>query len=223
VGDHRLFDPLRRRPSARRPARRPPRPPAPVHRRGAAVHGQLTARRPRLVRGIADRLSVVAGPRRGAALAGGALDPDHNLPRGTRAKSRARNLGRRLGKRRCRRRAARRGAHERVQLVVDLLHQRSGGHRSARSHAVPAAREQSRPRPPAIRHRRRCLDHRRPDAAGLRVDARDAARLGDALDGWAAGRIGCARRRVRRDRTTLEGASTAARNLPPADADGRRT
>ena len=42
---------------------------------------------------------------------------------------------------------------------------------------VRAAREPRRPRPPALRHRRCRLDHRRPDAARLRHDPRDPARL----------------------------------------------
>ena len=46
-----------------------------------ALHGQLAPRRARLVGGLADRLPVAAGPRRGAALAGRALDPHHDVPR----------------------------------------------------------------------------------------------------------------------------------------------
>ena len=46
-----------------------------------ALHGQLAARRARLVGGLADRLPLAAGARRRAALAGRALDPDHDVPR----------------------------------------------------------------------------------------------------------------------------------------------
>jgi Na+/melibiose symporter-like transporter len=69
-----------------------------------------------------------------------------------------------------------------------------------------------------LRESKADLDHRHFDTAGAAsitgglmllvyaLTRATQARLGDALDGWAAGRIGCARRRVRRDRTTLEGA-----------------
>ena len=87
-----------------------------------------------------------AGPRRRAALAGRAVDPDDDVPGGPRAQPRARDLGRGLGQRRRRRRAARRRADERPELVVDLLHQRAGRRRRDRSDPVPAARE---PRGPA--------------------------------------------------------------------------
>ena len=70
------------------------------------------------------------GPRRGAALAGRALDPDDDVRGRPGAQPRARHLGRGLRQRRRRRRAARRRAHERAQLVVDLLHQRAGRRRS---------------------------------------------------------------------------------------------
>ena len=81
VGDHRLLDPLRRRAPARRPAGRPARAPAPLHGRPRALHGQLAARRARLVGGLADRLPLAAGARRRTALAGRALDPDDDVPR----------------------------------------------------------------------------------------------------------------------------------------------
>jgi predicted MFS family arabinose efflux permease len=73
----------------------------------------------------------------GALLSGGALDPHDHVPRGARAQRRARCLGCGIGHRRRGGRAARRGAHERVQLAVDLLRQRSGG--SARARGQPAA------------------------------------------------------------------------------------
>src|ERR1043166_3145430 len=61
-----------------------------------ALHHQLAARRPRLVRGLADRVPLATGARRGAALAGCPLDPDDHLPRGTGAQRRPGHLGRGL-------------------------------------------------------------------------------------------------------------------------------
>ena len=103
-----------------------------------ALHDLLAARRAGVVGGLADRLPLAAGPRRGAALAGGAVDPDDDVRRGARAEPRARHLGRSLRQRRRGRRAARRRAHERPQLVMDLLHQRAGGRARARAGAAVA-------------------------------------------------------------------------------------
>ena len=58
--------------------------------------------------------------------------------------------------------------------------------------AVPAAREPGRSRPPALRRRRRHLDHGRPDAARLRDDARRRSTAGRP---WR--RSACSRRRLR--------------------------
>ncbi len=185
-------------------------PPALRHRPGA-LHGQLAARRPRLVGGLADRVPRAPGARRGAALAGGALDPDDDLRRGARAQRRARHLGRGLGQRRRSRRAARRRAHERLQLVVDLLRQRPRRPDRARRRPRRAAREPGRARPSALRRGRCGLDHRRPDAARLCDDPRDPARVGHARDDRAARRGRGADRRLRRDRAALEGAAAAAR------------
>ena len=141
-----LLDLLRRRPPARRPPRRPARTAATVRGRARPVHGQLAPRRPRLVGGLADRLPLAPGSRRCAALARGALDPDHDLPRGPRAQPRARHLGCCLGQRRRRGRAARRRPDQRPELVVDLLHQRARGRARDRADAVPAPRKPRRPR-----------------------------------------------------------------------------
>ena len=46
------------------------------------LHGQLAARRPCVVGGIADRLPLAAGARRGIAVACRPVDPDDDLPRG---------------------------------------------------------------------------------------------------------------------------------------------
>ncbi len=178
MGDHRLRDPVRGRAPARRATGRPVRPPPALRHRPRALHRQLTARRPRLVGDVADRVPRVAGARRRAALSGGAVDADHDIRGRSGAQHRARHLGCRLGKRRCSRRAARRRADQRVQLVVDLLHQRPRGHHRSRARPVPAAREPGRPLAPHVRRRRCRLDHERPDAARLRDDSRGSARLG---------------------------------------------
>ena len=86
---------------------------------------------------IADRVPRSSGARRSPAFPGRAFDPDHHVPRGTRAERRARRLGRRLGKRRRGGRPARRGADRLARLVVDLLHQHSGRHRTLRSLSAP--------------------------------------------------------------------------------------
>ena len=79
-------------------------------------------------------------------------------------------------------------------------------------------------RPPALRRRRRGLDHRRADAARLRADARATQH------GWGtASTIGLLAasaapdRGVHRDRAALEGAAAADAALPAADARRRRT
>ena len=84
-----------------------------LHRPGP-VHRQLAARRARLVGRLTDRLPLPAGTRRGAAVARGALDPHHDVPRGSRAQRRAGGLGRGLRQRRRGRRVARRSADQRL-------------------------------------------------------------------------------------------------------------
>ena len=223
MGGDRLLDPLRRSAAARRPDGRPARPPAAVHGRAGALHRQLPPRRPRVVRGLADRLPRAAGPRRGAGLAGRAFDPHDDLRRGSRAQPRARHLGRGLRQRRRRRRAARRRADERAELVVGLLHQRAGRPGRDRADPAPAKREPRRPRPSPLRPPRRRVDHRRPDAARLRDDARRPARLGRHRDGRPARRVRRADRRVRRDRAAVGGPAASDADVPPADARPGRT
>jgi MFS family permease len=57
----------------------------------------LARERAGVVGGLADHVPRHPGARRGAALAGGAVDPDDDVPGGTRAEPRARRLGRGLG------------------------------------------------------------------------------------------------------------------------------
>src|SRR5207247_5295901 len=91
---------------------------------------------------------------------------------------------------------------------------------SARAEPVAAAGESRGPRPPALRYRRRRVDHERRDAARLRADPRDAARLGNRVDDRADLAVGRADPRVRRDRVALARAVAAAADVPPADARG---
>ena len=169
-----------------------------------AVRRQLAALRPRLVGGLADRASAPPGPRRSAARPGRALAADDDLRRGPRAQLALGIYGAGVRERRRGRRPARRRAHVVPELVVDLLHQRSGRPRRDRAHAGAAAREPRRARAPPLRLPGRGIGHRRADAARLRDDARDDRRLGRADDdrrcfGAAAALLG----RVRRDRAAL--------------------
>ena len=170
MGGDRLLDHVRRRPAPGRSHGRPARTAAPVHGRAGALHRQLAARRARLVGGLPDRFPCWRA-RRGAGLPGRAVDPDDHLPRGQRAQLRPWNLGRRFRQRRRSGRAARRRAHQLAHLVVGLLHQRPRRRARAGVHAAIGARERRRRGPPALRRARRCLDHRRADAVGVRHDA----------------------------------------------------
>jgi hypothetical protein len=155
VGDQRLRPRLRRLPAARWPGRRHARPSPGVHGRPRSLHAGLAARWLRLERGIADRRSRCAGPRRGDHLAGRALDPDDDVPRGQGAQRRARRLGRRRRLRRRSRRASRRRLHRRPQLGVDLLHQRAGRRNRPRGDEDAARREPRRTGEELRRPRRR--------------------------------------------------------------------
>ena len=205
VGDHRLRDPLRRRAPARRPHGRPARPAAHVHARHGHLHGQLAAGRARA--GPTGSLIVFrgrAGSRRRTAGAGRALDPHHDVPRGhATATSRSAIWGAASGSGGAAGVLLGGRAHQRAQLVVDLLHQRSRRRGRPRAQPGAPAREPRRARPPPLRHGRRRVDHRRPDAARLRAHAREPARLGHDRDDRAARGLGRADRRVRRDRDAL--------------------
>ena len=85
VGPHCLRDPVRRLSAARRPSRRPVRPPPDLHDRPGRLHRSLAHVRPGLVGGIADRVSRRPGLRRRLALAGRAVHPRHHVHRGSRA------------------------------------------------------------------------------------------------------------------------------------------
>ena len=146
VGDQRLRARLRRLPAPRRACRRPPRPPAHVHRRPRRVHVGVAPRGARVERAVADRRPRDAGPRRGDHLPGGAVDPDDDLRRGQGAQHRARRLGRGRRLRRRGRRPARRRLHRPPELGVDLLHQHPGRDHRARARTRAARREPRRSR-----------------------------------------------------------------------------
>jgi hypothetical protein len=193
VGHHCIRDPLRRNSAARRPARRRVRPPPCLHGRCWSVCRQLAALRPRVVRDLADCAPCPARVRRRAACPRRPLDPDDDVPRGTRAEPRARHLGRCVRQRRRGRRAPRRSAHVLLPLELDLLHQRAGGCSRDRARAVAAAGEPDRCASPALRRRRCDLRHGRRHAARLRAHACDRGRLAHRLDGrsWAFRRSCC--------------------------------
>ena len=83
---------------------------------------------------------------------------------------------------------------------------------------VARSREPGRARAPALRRRRRHLDHGRPDGARLRDHPGEPAWLEQRRDARAARDRRRVDRGVRRDRGTLPGAAAAAADLPPAHA-----
>ena len=106
---------------------------------------------------------VRAGLRRRDALAGGAVDADHDLPERQRPAQGARRLGRSFGAGRRRRRALRGPAHRRPGVAVGAVRQRAAERRCARRRAPPAggrAAEEAR-----RRGRARCVPRHRRHAA----------------------------------------------------------
>ena len=93
---------------------------------------RLARRRPRAERGLADRRSRRAGPRRRAALAGRPLARDRPLRRGRRAQQGDGRVGRRGRLRRRRRRPARRHADRVGRLGVGAVRERADRHRRRR-------------------------------------------------------------------------------------------
>ena len=125
VGRQHLHALLRRLPAARRPPGRPARSAAPVRRRPRPVRARVAGRWSRHLARHADRGSRGPGPRRGAALPGGALARHRDLRRGRRAQQGARRLGRGRRLRRRGRRAARRRADRVRGLGVGAVRQRA--------------------------------------------------------------------------------------------------
>ena len=185
------------------------------------LHGELAARRPRVVGGLADRVPRAAGPRGGAALAGRAVDPDDDVRRRAERNIALGDLGRGVGQRRRGRRAARRRC-SRAALSWSWIFFIN----------VPVGIVVMALTPFLLRESRADLAHRHFDFAGaasitgglmLLVYAMTRA----AQHGWGtAETIGLlaasarAARGVRRDRDALEGAAPAAADLPAADAVG---
>ena len=102
---------------------------------------------------------------------------------------------------------ARRLPDELARLVVDLLHQRPRRDRADRGQSLPPEGEPRRARTPHLRLRGCRHGHERPDAAGLRDDARGRDRLGHRRDDRPARRLRGADPLLRRDRAALEGAA----------------
>ncbi len=173
--------------------------------------------------GDADRLPRAAGTRRGAHLAGGALDHLDDVRRGEGARAGARRLGgdrdRRLG----RRPRARRRAHAGVLVALDLLRQRPGRDLRLLRGGAARARVEGRARAQGLRPRGRCHRDRWPDVARVRARQLGAARLG--LDG--VGRLvrrgRTAPRRVRPDRACARPSRSSGSRSSASARSRRRT
>ena len=143
LGRERLPADVRRLPVARRPARRPVRPSAAVHRRHRPVHGRVARMRARDLAGGADRRAGGAGTRRRRRVRRRALADRDAVHRARRAcegdgRVRLRRRGRRID-----RRPPRRGHHGRAHLALDLPRERPDRDRGGR---LLASRASGRPR-----------------------------------------------------------------------------
>ena len=134
LGRERLPAHLRRLPAARRPARRPLRPPPAVPDRASrSSRCASLACGLATIAGAAGRGAGGAGPRRRGRLGGRALADHDPLHRAGRAGEGDGRLRLRHGRRRQHRRAARRRPHRRAQLALDLPRQRPDRHRRLRA------------------------------------------------------------------------------------------
>ena len=115
---------------------------------------RLARRRLRRVRGHADRRSRGSGPRRRAALAGGAIDRHDDLLGRRRAQQGAGRLGRGRRIRWRRGRPARRDPHRVRRLGVGPVGQRADRDRRSGDRPAPDPREPCRPRDPLLRRPR---------------------------------------------------------------------
>ena len=203
------------------PPRRPPRPPARVHRRPRAVLYCLARRRSRAVRRVAHHRPRDPGPRRGDHLPRRAVARHDDVRRGLRAQPRAGRLGRRRRLRRRGRRAARRRADPVRGLGVGAVRQRADRHRRGVHRPAPAAREPRHRERPRLRRRRRHHGHRRPRAARLHAGRRQQRRLDLHADARARRDLTRAPGGVRRDREPDEQPAHAAADLPPSHPSGR--
>ena len=218
MGRHRLRPVLRRPAAARRPARRPLRPPPDAHGRRRHLRRRVAARRPRPERGPAARRPRPAGPRRRDRLPRRAGADHHDLPGRPAAQPRVLGLRRHVRRGRGRRPDPRRLAHRpradllrhhRRRLAAHVPDQRSDRDPRRPRRAAAAARERV---PPGRARPARCaVRHPRPGRHRLRPHPRrrPALRLGRPLDARLAGGRCAAARRVHRHR---------ASGLPPAAA-----
>ena len=204
LGGERVRAHLRRLPPARRPARRPARPPADLHRRPDPVRRRLARRRIRRERAGADRRARGPGPRRGAALAGGALDRDDDLQGRLGAKQGARRLGRGRRLRRRRRRPSRRRADRVRRLGVGPLGERPDRPDRGGDRAAPDRREPGRVGDEGVRLRRRVQRHRGARRPRLRARRGAGRRLG----------LGADDRPARRRRSPCSAPSSSPRAAP---------
>ena len=131
MGRQRLHPGLRRPAAARRPRRRPLRPPQGVHGGRVAVRRRLAAGRHRSERGHAAGRPGLAGPRRGDGLPQ-RPGPDHDDLPGWPGAQPGDGRVRRDVRCGCSRRAHPRRCADRGRLALDLLHQRADRHAGRR-------------------------------------------------------------------------------------------
>ncbi len=219
MGDLGLCPRLRRLSAARRPRRRPARPAADLHGRPRPLHARLSALRFRLERDVADRRTCRAGPGRGHAVAGRALDPDAHVRRRSRAQHRTRGVGRRRRLRRRGRGAARRHRHRPAQLGMDLPRQRA--HRCRRPDPVAAlAGREPRRAGDELRRHGRLPRHLGPRAPRARHHAGPELGLGLRTHHRALRRVGGAAARLPRLGVAGTRAADALRDLALPHAHG---
>ena len=221
MGDQRLRARLRRLPPAGRPARGHHRPQARLHGRARDLLGRLASVRPRVERRGAHRRARAPGPRRRRDHAVRALDPDHDVRRGTRAQHRPRRLGRRRRLRRRRGRSPGRHPHRPPLLGVDLLRERSGRHCGPAARTALARREPGRTRPEPRRARGRA-HHLGPRPARPRDHPGQVLGVDVCPDDRRVRRLGDPAGSVPALGATPAGTARSALDLrPPPDAHGR--
>ena len=180
VGVQRLRHRVRRPAAARRPAVRPVRGQAPLHRRLGRARRRVAGRRPRRLHRRGNRRARRSRRRLCAHRAVSADPADDALrvqPEG--AHEGVRRLRRGRPRRRHRRRVPRRCHHRMGLMAVGVLHQHPGGpHRPRADAAADAVRARAAR---VGRPRRRDPGHGRARGAGLRHRPRPRAGLG--LDG----------------------------------------
>ena len=223
MGGQRLHGDLRGLSAARRPRRRPARPPAGVRRGPGPVRAGLAGRRGVRQPGRADRRPRGPGPGRRGDRPRLPVDPHHHVRRGPGAQPRGRHLGRDGRSRRSRRRAAGRRDHRSSLLALDPLHQRPHRPAGRVRRAALHHREQAPDEQPRLRPERRAGGHDRAVAARAGHRAHRPDRLGIGADARHHRRRDRAAGRLRGDRGQVRPrAADAAADLGLAHAERRQ-